>query len=117
MDGGSQPLGRANDNQNSASYRTDEQLQAILHEPANWVIRGRAGFALGRAASLHDALNKSANFALSGATIAAITRLPSDSIVLFPAQANRLRKIIAGLEPSAVAEMELSEATNEGSPR
>jgi hypothetical protein len=93
-------------NENSASYRTDEQLQAILHEPVKWMIHGRAGFALGHAASLHEALDKSARFALSGATIAAITRLHSDSIVMFPAQINRLRKIMASLEVPSVREPE-----------
>ena len=39
-------------NNQSSSYRTDEQLQSILHDTATWVIHGRAGFALGHAASL-----------------------------------------------------------------
>jgi hypothetical protein len=99
-------------NENSASYQTDEQLQTVLHEPSKWVIHGRAGFALGHAVSLHEALDKSARFALSGATIAAITCLPSDRIVIFPAQINRLRKIVTSSEGPAITEMELSEAAN-----
>jgi hypothetical protein len=96
----------------SSSYRTDEQLQAILHDTANWVIHGRAGFALGHAASLHEALGKSSKVAQSGATLAAITRLPSDNIIIFPAQIDRLRKIVAGLEVPAIPDTLWSEAAN-----
>jgi hypothetical protein len=96
----------------SSRYRTDAQLQAILHDTANWVIHGRAGFALGHAASLHEALNKFTKLAQSGATLAAITRVPSDNIIVFPAQVERLGKIVAGLEVPAVAETNWSEAAN-----
>jgi hypothetical protein len=101
-----------NQNNQSSSYRTDEQLQSILHETADWVIHGRAGFALGHAANLREALDRFAKFARSGATMAAVTRLPSDSIVIFPEQIDRLRRIVAGLEVPAVTMTEWSEAAN-----
>jgi hypothetical protein len=99
-------------NNNSSSYRTDEQLQSILHDTGNWVIHGRAGFALSHAASFHEALAKSSKLAQSGATMAAITRLPSDNIIVFPAQIDRLRKIAAGLEVPAVTVTAWKEAAN-----
>ena len=96
----------------SSSYRTDEQLLAILHDIADWVIHGRAGFALDHAASLREALGKSASLAQSGATMAAITRLPNECITIFPAQVDRLRKIAAGLEVPAVILSKWSAAAN-----
>jgi hypothetical protein len=99
-------------NNNSSSYRTDEQLLVILRDTANWVIHGRAGFALGHAASLHQALDKSAKLARSGATMAAITRLPSDNTIIFPAQIDRLRRIVAGLELPVVAAADWNEAAD-----
>jgi hypothetical protein len=105
-------LGDGQMNDKSSSYRTDEQLQSILHDTANWVIHGRAGFALGHSASLREALDKSAKLAMSGATMAAITRLPSDNITIFPAQIDRLRKIVAGLEAAVVTETVWSDAAN-----
>jgi hypothetical protein len=52
------------------------------------------------------------DLAQSGATMAAITRVPSDNIIVFPAQVERLGKIVAGLEVPAVAETNWSEAAN-----
>jgi hypothetical protein len=79
-------------NDRSSTYRTDEQLLSILRETAIWLIHGRGGFSLGRAASLHQALEKFTAFAQSGATILAITRLPNDNIIIFEEQVDRLRK-------------------------
>jgi hypothetical protein len=95
---------------NSSSHRTDEQLQSILHDSANWVIHGRVGFTLGHAASLREALDRFVKLARSGATVVAITHFASDNIIIFPAQIDRLRKIVAGLDLPAVTEAKCSEA-------
>jgi hypothetical protein len=107
---GKRPMNR---NNQSSNYRTDEQLQSILHDTAKWVIHGRAGFALGHAASLQEALDKFSKLAQAGATISAITRLPSDSIIVFPGQVERLRQIVAGRDvPAVAAETLWSEAAD-----
>jgi hypothetical protein len=90
---GDRPMSQTNQ---SSSYRTDEQLQSILHDTANWVIHGRGGFSLGHTASLHEAFEKVTEFAQTGATILAITRLPNDNIIIFEEQVDRLHKIVAG---------------------
>jgi hypothetical protein len=99
-------------NDKSSTYRTDEQLLSLFRETANWVIHGRGGFSLGHAANLQVALERYADFARAGATILAITRLPGDSIIIFEEQADRLRKIVAGLEVPAVIEAQWKEAAN-----
>jgi hypothetical protein len=97
----------------SSSYRTDEQLQAVLHETANWVIHGRAGFPLSYAESLDEAIEKSVGLAQSRAILAAISRLPMESIIVFSVQIDRLRKIMAGLEVQSVKGREYwTEAAN-----
>jgi hypothetical protein len=99
-------------NNRSSSYRTDDHLQSILHETANWVIHGRGGIPLGQAASLHGALQKFTEFAQSGATILAISRLPGDSIIIFGEQVDRLRKIVARFDVPAVTASQWREAAN-----
>jgi hypothetical protein len=48
--------------------------------------------------SLRQALEKAANLAASGAIVAALCRMPGGNIVVFEAQAERLRRRCAGLE-------------------
>jgi len=74
---------------------TDEQLAAILDETDDWAVNGPQGKVLGHAASLRLAMERAADYARSGAVVIAVCRLPSDNIVIFPAQIARLRKIIA----------------------
>jgi hypothetical protein len=74
---------------------TDEQLALIVDETGDWVVTGRQGKGLGHAASLRSALDRAADYALSGAVVIAVCRLPSDNIVVFPSQIARLRKFIA----------------------
>lgn len=79
--------------QYAASYRTDEQLEVVLFETASWTINGRNGQVLWTAPSLQSALEKAANIAASGAVVVALCRLPGDNIIVFEAQAERLRKL------------------------
>jgi len=78
-----------------STCRTDEQLHAILHETADWVIHGRAGFALGHAASLREVLDNFNKYGQSGATITAVCLLPNDNIFVFPSQIDRVRQMMA----------------------
>ena len=76
------------------SHRSDEQLEAILFETGHWAVNGQHGQVLGYAASLEQAVKRSASFSLSGARVIAISRLPFDNIVIFPEQVGRLRRIV-----------------------
>jgi len=78
--------------------RSDEQLDAILFETAVWTVNGRNGQVLCTAPSLRRALDRAAEFATSGAVVVAICRTSDDNILIFEAQAERLRKFCAGRE-------------------
>jgi hypothetical protein len=78
--------------------RSDEQLEAMLWETGHWVIKGQQGRVLGSAANLRQAIERSVVYAVSGAVVVAICRLPSDNIVVLPRQIARLRKAIAADE-------------------
>ena len=77
---------------------SDEQLEAILFETAIWTVNGRNGHVLCTVSSLRQALEKAANLAASGASVVALCRRPGDNIVVFEAQAERLRKLRADRE-------------------
>jgi hypothetical protein len=85
-----------------SNRRSDEQLEAILAETGLWVVNGHQGRALCFAASLQRAMERSAEFAASGAVVVAICRLPSDNIIVFPGQIERLRKLTASRELASV---------------
>jgi hypothetical protein len=74
---------------------TDEQLDAILNEAGNWVVNGQAGQAFCVAASLRMAIGMAETYAASDAVVVAICQLPSDNIIVFPEQIERLRRVIA----------------------
>ena len=83
--------------------RSDDQLEAILFETAEWTVVGRNGNTLCTAPSLRRALDRAADFAVSGAIVLAICRT-GESIIVFEAQAERLRKLCAGLELAPLRE-------------
>jgi hypothetical protein len=85
--------------ENIPNRRTDEQLEAILAETGHWVINGSGGQVLFTSATLRRALDKSAQLSASGAVVIAICRLPSDNIIMFAEQIERLQKIIAARNP------------------
>ena len=78
--------------------RSDEQLEAILFEAANWTVNGRNGQVLCTTPSLQHALGRAADFAASGAVVVAICRAPAENIVIFEGQAQRLRKLCVDRE-------------------
>jgi hypothetical protein len=86
--------------ENLPNRRTDEQLEAILAETGHWVVYGKRGEVLFTAPTLRRALDKSAQLSASGVAVIAICRLPSDNIIVFPEQIERMRKIIAGRDPA-----------------
>jgi hypothetical protein len=57
-------------------------------------VNGRQGQVLCYGASLRQAIDRSERFSTSGAVVIAICRLPSDNIVIFSEQIDRLRRSI-----------------------
>jgi hypothetical protein len=83
----------------SGSNRRDgEQLEGILSETGHWVVNGRGGEALCFAPSLHLAIQRAEGFTARGVDVIALCRLPSDNIIVFAEQIDRLRKIVAERE-------------------
>jgi hypothetical protein len=80
-----------------------------------WVVNGQQGRVLCFAASLSRAIERSEEFAASGAVVVAICRLPSDDIIVFPAQIDRLRRLAAS--PMAMSDREPREDRREGAAR
>lgn len=82
------------ENFQSSSRRTDEQLEAMLHEASHWTVNGRQGQVLCSAASLRRAINRAQQYAASGAVVTAVCRSPNDNIIVFEEQMARLRRTI-----------------------
>jgi hypothetical protein len=97
-----------------SNSRTDDQLEAILTEPANWVVNGHQGRALHFAATLGRAMDIAAEYTAEGAVVSSLARLPSDNIVVFADQIDRLRTIVGGRElmPAGIVRYE-HEAAND----
>jgi hypothetical protein len=87
-----------------SNLRTDDQLEFVVRETAIWTVNGPRGEILGVAPSLRLAIDKTQDYAVSGAAVVSICRLPRDSIIVFPPQIDRLRKIIAGRETLPIME-------------
>jgi hypothetical protein len=77
-----------------SNRRSDEQLEALLFETGHWAVNGRQGQVLCRTTSLRLAIDRAAEFSRSGAVVIAICRLPSDNIIIFSEQFDRLRRTI-----------------------
>jgi hypothetical protein len=76
--------------------RTDDELEWMLAETHDWEILGRNGAVLGRAAGLAHAIDQARRFSVSGARVAALSRLPTHDIIVFQGQINRVRESAAG---------------------
>jgi len=74
--------------------RTDDELDAILHDTCEWAINGLDGSPRGFAASLRLAIDRAREFT----SVSSITRRPFNNVVVMPDQIVRLRKRIAGRE-------------------
>jgi hypothetical protein len=83
------------------TYRTDEQLEALLGETGDWVVNASDGLIMGSAvASLSEALRTAAMYSAEGQVVRAVRRLPPDGIIVLAGQMERLSKVIAIWEPA-----------------
>jgi hypothetical protein len=78
----------------SPIHRTDDELRDMLDEPGTWVIHGHNGQVFGVGGSLRLALNRVANYALSGAVVVAVARVPPNRIFIFHDQIVRIGKSV-----------------------
>jgi hypothetical protein len=101
----STPGGKAMGSLYSGNNWSDEQLDAIMFEPATWTVNGLNGQALGTVPNLRRALDRAASLAASGVVITALRRIQG---VVFEAQTVRLRKLCAGRETPVFRESQRS---------
>jgi hypothetical protein len=67
----------------SSSRRSDEHLQSILYETANWTVNGAQGMVLCEVASLRLAIEKATQLAAKGREVVAfMCRRPAEIVVL-----------------------------------
>ena len=102
----STPGGEAMDSQYPGNHWSDERLDAILTEPATWIVNGRNGQVLCTVTGLRQALDRAASRVAFGAVVTALCRMPGADIIVFEAQAVRLRKLCAGREVALFKEMD-----------
>jgi len=83
------------------TYRTDEQLEALLDEPGDWIVNASDGLVMGSAvASLGEALRTAAMYSAEGQVVRAVRRLPPDGIIVPAEQMERLSKFTTIWEPA-----------------
>jgi hypothetical protein len=83
------------------TYRTDEQLEALLDETGNWIVNASDGLIMGSAVtSLHEGLRTAATYSAEGQVVRAVRRLSPDGIIVLAGQVERLGKVIASWEPT-----------------
>jgi hypothetical protein len=75
--------------------RSDEQLEFVLYETANWMVYGGQGLVLCEVASLRLAIEKAAEFAARGREVVAVVRRPSAEIVVFSGQLRKLTNLLS----------------------
>ena len=98
--------GEATGSQYPQNYWSDEQLDAILSEPATWTVNGRNGQVLCSVPCLRQALDRAASLVAFGAVVTALCLMPAANVIVFQAQAVRLRKFCAGREVPLFKEMD-----------
>ena len=77
-----------------SSFRTDQQLIAILDETSDWTISTAGGDVLSVAASLRHAIQKIGNSQRAYVGMASVARSPLGDIIVFTRQVDRLETII-----------------------
>lgn len=83
------------------TYRTDEQLEALLDATGDWIVNASDGLVMGSAVtSLSEALRTAATYLAEGQVVRAVRRLPPDGIIVPADQMERLSKVIAISEPA-----------------
>jgi hypothetical protein len=73
------------------TWRTDEQLLAIVDEPSEWTINGLRGKVLSSAGSLRDALLEARRLRVR---ITAVVRLTGEPVIVFYGQIDRISALI-----------------------
>jgi hypothetical protein len=74
----------------SSARRGDDQLLAILDQPADWTVNGRAGCTLSIAYTLRDAIRSVFDHEANGKHVFAVCRQPGNEIILFREQVERV---------------------------
>jgi hypothetical protein len=74
------------------SNRSDQQLRTMLHETARWAVYGPNEQVLCCASSLGHAVDRSVEYAASGAIVTALCRLPAKDIIVDALQLERLAR-------------------------
>jgi hypothetical protein len=84
----------------TSTQRSEEQLEFILHETANWTVNGIQDVVFCEVPSLRLALEKAAEVTARGREVVALMRGLPPEIVVFSGQ---LRKLISGLAEARVS--------------
>jgi hypothetical protein len=79
----------------TSNRRSDEQLELILYETANWMVYGGQGLVLCEVVSLRLAIEKAAGFAARGREAVAVVRRPPPEIVVFSGQLRKLTNLLS----------------------
>jgi hypothetical protein len=74
----------------TSTRQSDQQLQAILHETANWTVYGVHGVVLCEVASLKLAMQKTAELTARGREVVALMRRRPPEIVVLSGQVTQL---------------------------
>jgi len=77
-------------NKSPPTYRTDEQLEFILDETADWIVRDMDGFLTWPFASLRDALGRAEERTAAGESPRTVSRLSNERIVIRMTQIKRM---------------------------
>jgi hypothetical protein len=75
--------------------RSDEQLETILYETANWTVNGVRGAVLCEVASLGLAIETAAEFAFRGREVVAVVRRPPPEVIVFSGQLRKLTNLLS----------------------
>jgi hypothetical protein len=79
-------------------HRTDHELRDMLDEPGTWVVQGHGDRVFGVGATLRRAIDRVSNYALSGAVVVAVARVPPNRIFVFHDQIVRLLAMTREME-------------------
>lgn len=88
--------GHANMVGETSTGRSDEQLESILYETANWTVNGDQGVVLREIASLRLAIEEAARLAARGREVVALMRRRSPAIVVLSDQIRAVTNRLAG---------------------
>ena len=77
-----------------STYRSDEQLYAMLDEMGDWIVNDTSGLILWRLASLRGAIRKAEEQTAAGGSVRAASRLSPSAIIVFADQIDRIVSLI-----------------------